>query len=565
MNRQFNLNDMIKDIKALFFNTEGQNIFNNHTFKTQEVKEVHRNGWIKALIITLILALILEWFILLPINLRSPSFDIFLSILCFIFGILTLTFSGYTTKISKSSFIITGLCIVLVIVGNIVSLPIFHASSYQAQLNMNESADFNEDIDKVNFKTIPVVDRDSAERLGNKQMGTIVDYVSQFEVDDDYTQINYKDEPYRVTTISYAGLIKWFTNHSNGLPAYIRVNMVDQKAEVVRLDEPMKYSYSDMFFRDIDRHIRINYPTMMFDEPDFEIDDDGIPYYIASTYTYKIGLFGGKDVTGAIIVNAVTGESQYYKVDDIPEWVDRVYSEELLMTQLENWGQYKNGFFNTLFSQKGVLTPTDGYNYIALDDDVYMYTGLTSLSSDASNVGFALINCRTKKANYYSITGADETSAQSSAEGKVQNLGYSATFPILINSGGEPTYFLSLKDDAGLVKKYAFVNVKNYQLVATGDSVEEAQEAYYKVLSQSGDTEVETDTKELTSKVTDIESAIVEGNTQYYLKLEGSDKIYIVDISQSNELPFVKSGDQVMITYNESDGNIIVVKSISMN
>lgn len=564
MNRQFNLNDFIKDIKALFFNTQGSNIFNNQSY-ANEVKEIKKNGWIKALIITLVLAMIIEWFFLIPINLRSPSFIFFLGLLLAIFTLLSYIFSRYMSTGSKVTLTITILCVIVLVVGNIISLPVFHASEYQKQLSMNENANFTEDIDKVNFKTIPVVDRDSAQRLGNKQMGSIVDYVSQFEVDDDYTQINYQDEPYRVTTISYSGLIKWFTNHANGLPAYIRVNMVDQKAEVVRLENPMKYSYSDMFLRDIDRHIRINYPTLMFDEPDFEIDDDGVPYYIASTYTYKIGLFGGKDITGAIIVNAVTGESKYYNVSDIPEWVDRVYSEELLMTQLENWGQYKNGFFNTLFSQKGVLTPTDGYNYIALDDDVYMYTGLTSVSSDASNVGFALINCRTKEANYYSITGADESSAQSSAEGKVQNLGYTATFPILINSGGEPTYFLSLKDDAGLVKKYAFVNVKNYQIVATGDSVEEAQEAYFKLLSTSSDVEVETDSEKYTANVSDIQTAIVEGNTQYYLKLEGSDNIYIVDISQSDELPFLKAGQNVTVTYNKTDGNIIVVKSIVIN
>ena len=229
------------------------------------------------------------------------------------------------------------------------------------------------------------------------------------------------------------------------MPAYIRVDMVTQESEVVRLKEGMKYSHSDLFFRNINRHIRMHYPTMMFENPSFEINDEGDPYWIAPVYNYKIGLFGGKDITGAILVNAIDGSSQYYDIQDVPTWVDRVYPSDLLLTQLENWGKYTNGYFNTIFSQKGVLKPTDGYNYIALNDDVYIYTGLTSVSSDASNVGFALINMRTKESKYYAISGAEEFSAMSSAEGKVQNLNYKATFPILINAGGQPTYFMSLK------------------------------------------------------------------------------------------------------------------------
>ena len=338
--------------------------------------------------------------------------------------------------------------------------------------------------------------------------------------------------------------------------------MVTQESEVVRLKEGMKYSYSDLFFRNINRHIRIKYPTKMFENPSFEIDENGNPYWIAPVYQYKIGLFGGKDIPGAILVDAISGDSQYYDIQEVPSWIDRVYPSDLLLNQLENWGKYGKGYFNTIFSQKGVLKPTDGYNYVALDDDVYIYTGLTSVSSDASNVGFALINMRTKEAKYYAISGAEEYSAMSSAEGKVQNLKYTATFPILINAGGQPTYFMSLKDSAGLVKKYAFVSVENYQIVSVGDSVAEAERAYYKLLSENGKVKVDIENKKINGKITAIQEAVVNGNSHYYLKIEGYKKVFIAPISLNDQLPLAKVGDIITIEYVDDESSSETISSI---
>jgi len=546
----------MKKLFEKFFKNQDQDFFKDRTPK--------KNGTIKALIITLIFFLVAEYFLLLPINLRSPDFVLFL---CFMLGVFLILRSILSNCFDRAAKYILGIVIVLaayVFIGKLVSSPIFFASSYQQQLNVNKEADFFADNEKVNYQSIPVVDKDSAQRLGDRKMGEIVDYVSQFEVDDDYNQINFKDKPFRVTTISYSDLIKWFTNHSDGLPAYIRVDMVTQESEVVRLKEGIKYSYSDLFFRYIDRHIRIKYPTLMFEEPSFEIDDEGNPYWIAPVYQYKIGLFGGKDITGAILVNAVSGESEYYDIQDVPSWLDRVYPAELLLSQLENWGQYTNGYWNTIFSQKGVLKPTDGYNYIALNDDVYLYTGLTSVSSDASNVGFALINMRTKEAKYYAISGAEEFSAMSSAEGKVQNLKYTATFPILINAGGQPTYFMSLKDSAGLVKQYAFVSVENYQIVATGESVAQAEKEYYQLLNDNGKVKVDFESKQLTGKVTEVKEAVVNGNSNYYFKIEENEKIFIAPISLNDGLPLLKVGDSVVIEYVEDDSLSETVSSITI-
>jgi hypothetical protein len=524
-----------------------------------------KNPTLKALLISLVLFVIVEYFALVPFNLRSPDFIMLLVFALVIFIGLRSLLSASFDKISKNLLIIPIILLAYLFIGQIYSSAIFHASSYQKQLTFDTNADFYKDNEKVNYQSIPVVDKDSAERLGDRKMGEIVDYVSQFEVDDEYSQINYNNKPYRVTTISYSDFIKWFTNHKDGLPAYISVDMVTQESSVVRLDEGMKYSRSDLFFRNIDRYIRLKYPTKMFDELSFEIDDNGVPYWVCPTYYYQIGLFGGKDIDGAVLVNAITGECQYYDIDKIPEWIDRVYPSDLILTQLENWGQYTNGYLNTWFSQKGVLKPTDGYNYIALNDDVYLYTGLTSVSNDASNVGFALINLRTKEAKYYTISGAEEYSAMSSAEGKVQNLKYTATFPILINAAGEPTYFLSLKDSAGLVKQYAFVSVENYQIVATGESVAEAEKTYYRLLKENGISTDNTVSENLIEgKVSAINSAVVNGNTYYYFRIDGQSDIYIASINSNSSLPLLSVGDEVSFEYDSNSTSTENVVSIEV-
>lgn len=531
------------------------------------VHESDRYAFIKAFIITVIIALISEYALLIPLNPRSPQFILYFSFLLLIFNGVYFIFNRGFNKIMKYSLILAGILIVLIPVGTFISSPIFNAKSYQKQLVLDKNADFYEDNKTISYESIPVVDRESAIRLGDRKMGEMVDYVSQFEVDQSYEQINYKDNPYRVTPLEYSDLIKWFTNHGDGLPAYIRVNMVSQESEVVKLKEGMKYSKSDHFGRRIERHLRANYPSLMFDTLAFEINDDGIPYWIAPVYEYKIGLFGGKDIVGAVLVNAINGDHDYYDIKKVPEWVDRVYPSNLILTQLENYGKYTNGYLNTLLSQKGVLQPTDGYNYIAINDDVYLYTGLTSVSKDASNVGFAMINLRTKDGKFYNISGAEEYSAMSSAEGEVQNLKYKATFPILINAGGHPTYFLSLKDDANLVKKYAFVSVENYQLVATGDSVAQAEQAYYALLESNGKKTNAGDfkTNKLTGVISEINEAVVDGNSTYYFKIEGNDTIFIGDISLSDHFPLAKVGDNVTVEFVNSKDNSEVISSIKFN
>jgi hypothetical protein len=264
-----------------------------------------------------------------------------------------------------------------------------------------------------------------------------------------------------------------------------------------------------------------------------------------SYYTYTFGIVGGKDIAGIILVNAITGEMVDYPIAEVPQWVDIAYSAELLVEQADNWGSLKNGFINSIFVQKNVVVTTDGYNYIAVNDDIWLYTGITSVVADESNIGFILINLRTKEAKTYMINGAEEYSAMGSAEGQIQEKGYTATFPILLNVAEKPSYFISLKDNVGLVKAYAFVSVENYQVVGVSDTIEGAKAEYLRMLNIEVPENGSGNSITVSGTVENIATTVVKGNSVYYIMISGT--VYKADIAVSDLLPFIKIGDNVTI------------------
>ena len=341
--------------------------------------------------------------------------------------------------------------------------------------------------------------------------------------------------------------------------------MTTQDAEIVRLGEGngMKYTASEPLARNIDRYIQLKYPFYIFDEKSFEIDEDGQPWWICPIRKYTIGLFGGETVDHVVLCNASTGECQELSLEDVPQWVDRVYPAELLLRQY-NWsGAYKNGWFNSWLGQSGVVQTTPGsngqlgYNYIAKDDDVWVYTGVTSATADNSIVGFVLVNQRTAESHYYSVSGATEVSAMESAEGQVQNLRYTSTFPLLINVSNQPTYFMALKDGAGLVKKFAMIDIQRYQNVAVGDTVAECQKSYETLLATNGAISADelSDTGTYGEKegtIRTMAQAVIEGNSHFYVTLEGDDAIYDFVLPGAIQIVSYKVGDDISFTFVEN-------------
>lgn len=542
---------------------------------------------IVSILLTLVYAFVAFWFMLPAINLRSKDFYIYLITVIAVYLIVSLFMKGSTVihdsvksrsinfSRVKGSGIVTKIllgvilvCIVVIVGGTLISAEIFHASAYQKLMPVEER-DFTEDISQISLKDVPVVDRDSAVRLGDRKLGELVEFVSQFEVDESaysYTQINYNGVPTRVAPLMYGDIIKWFNNRSKGIPAYISVDMTTQDVTLHRLEEGIRYSPGELFFRNLDRHLRFSYPTYMFDDNyAFEVDDEGNPYWICPVIEYRIGLFGGKDIKGVVIMDAQDGTSQYYPIAEVPQWVDQAYSTDIVINQIDYWGRFKKGYFNTIFGQKEMSQSSGGYNYLAQDDDVWVYTGLTSTGNDQSNIGFVLVNLRTKEARYYPVSGATEYSAMDSAEGQVQHLAYQATFPILLNVANQPTYFLSLKDNAGLVKQFAYINVERYQEVAIGSTITEAYNQYLKMAGENADLSVdESAVKTERQIVKSVSSAVKDGNTYYYIQLENSDKVFTASIQLDDILAVVKAGDTVSIKYVEMEAQFIDINEIEL-
>lgn len=515
-----------------------------------------------AMIIGLILVLGLYYYIALPpINIHAGGFWGFFIVLIIAITVFyvvkrRLELEELRTDKGVKVFVTALLAVVVVyIIGSVLSSPIVNADKYSKLLKV-EDGEFTKDIEELSFDQIPLLDRDSAAILGNRKMGSMVDMVSQFEVDELYSQVNYKDQPVRVSPLKYANGIKWFTNQGEGIPAYIKIDMATQNTELVKLEEGMKYTTSDHFNRNIYRHLRFNYPTYMFDELSFEINDEGIPYWICPVKKYNIGLFGGVTIGRVVLCNAITGETEDYAVGDVPQWIDRASSADLLTELYNYYGTLRHGYFNSILGQKDCLTTTDGYNYLAIDDDVWVYTGVTSVSGDQSNVGFVLMNQRTMETKYYKIEGATESSAMSSAEGQVQNLKYKATFPLLLNISGEPTYFIALKDDAGLVKKYAMVNVQKYQIVAVGDTITACEEEYTKRMSENGVSKEGQEAEEkqtVTGQIEKIAQAVVEGNSHYYIMLKDNGELFDVSVADVIDIIRYNEGDNITLEYHKGE------------
>ena len=544
---------------------------------------------------TIIGAVVAYYFMLPPLNFKSTETYMFFGIIAAIYIGLTFVTSNaqfhpeyieYVKRRSIVPVVVIALLVAVVGVGTVISSVVLRAKSYSNIIAVDETKNFSEEIEEADFKSVPVLDNAAASVLANRTLGDLaaINKVSQFEVDTALTQINYKGSPVKLATLAYGDVFKWIKNTSEGFPGYIIVDMVTQKAELVTLPEGsyIRYSPKEHFSKYLMRHVRFSYPTYIFDTPRFEINEEGKPFWIVPVLDKTIGLFGGTDVKGLVMVDAVSGEMTEYSIDEARsskelQWIDGIYSANLLVEQYNYYGQYHKGFINSILGEDGVRLTTEGSNFLAQNYDVYLYTGVTSAGNDQAIIGFVLINMRTKAAEYYAVSGAKEYSAMASAQGEVQDYEYAATFPILLNIKGQPTYFMSLKDSGSIVKRYAMVNVQNYQVAVTGNTIAQCTEAYAEKLKQNNinikidideiidategnegtndGTAVEYETVKGT--VTDIRTAVMGGESVYFIELDGKGVYYSIAAADAENVVIMNKGDKISVKFKAAEGKII--------
>lgn len=500
------------------------------------------------------------------INIHEP---VFWGALLIIFMVLTIFFAVKSLRgtlknnrfafqdvksfpiLAKFFLALSILVVVFYIGGSIAGSTVFRARAYASLLTVKEY-DFSEDIEETNQVTdIALMDTESARKFGKRKIGSLSDVVSQYEVEDYYTQISIQGHPMKVSGLKYASFFKWWNNRGNGIPGYVKVNPVNSEAEYVALKKGMKYVPSGYFNYNLQRHVQLAYPTKIISGYHFEIDDEGNPFYICPTMKPRVGLFGGMDVNGVIICNPVDGVCSYYPVNKIPAWVDCVYEGNLLTKKYDWFGTFSGGFINSIIGQKGCKITTDDFGYKIIGDDVWAYTGVTSVNGDQSNIGFVLMNQRTSEAKYYKVSGAEEHSAMESAQGTVQEKRYEASFPSLINVSGQPTYIMVLKDSAGLVKMYAMVNVEQYNIVATAASQTEVFSKYRKMIAANGEiTPDEESWLERTVTVESVQFVETDDGTVVYVK-DTEHGVYKQAFQDNEDLIRISRGDVIKVYYEQ--------------
>ena len=547
------------------------------------------------------------YYIMIPaLNFKSPDFYTFFILLIAVFTGSFYLFIGAGKKVERKEYfkkrsivpiIMIAVLVVVMVVGWLVGSTFFRAKSYSNLVTVQES-DFSEDFKDIKYDEVPRLDATTSKVLADQQLGSLSEYKSQYVVSSVSTQINYQGTPVRVAYLEYADVFKWFNNTKNGLPAYMLIDLVSQKVTAVncieKFGEGIKYSPTELFNEKLVRHLRFQFPTAILDAPNFEINDDGYPYWITPVLDKTIGLFGGTDVKGAIITDALTGESNYYNIETIRtdstlNWIDVVYNQNLLVEQYNYHGKLSNGFWNSIIFQNDVNIASQGNGVIAMDDDVWVYTGVTSSEADASNFGFILCNQRTKELRYYQKGGAMESSAQESAADAVQNYGYRAIFPILLDIEGQPTYFMSLYGDSYTVKGYALVNLDDKTIVGTGlldteksdvNALNAAVENYIAALKDKNKVDINAnaddykvtddntsvtdtvndDAKTVTGVVTDVKTAVNNGNTVYYLQIEN--KYYYISVNECMNVLLVNAGDTVTVTYTTDSETFVKATNV---
>lgn len=542
---------------------------------------------IRILISAIVTAIIaaLYFYVTLPaISVYSEGFWIFITLMAICFGVVYVLLSvraGYVNfkngKASKKIFgfegavvvkivaAVAAIPVIVVVVGNIISSTFFNAQSYSEIITVSEAV-FEDDMPETDVvSNIALMDTETAQKLGDRTLGALSNVVSQYEISPNYKQINYKRTPQKISNLEYADFFKWLSNKDKGIPGYVMVDPVNvTDAKYIELEKPMKYVDSAFFGEDLHRALRMKYPTKIFGSYSFEIDDEGNPYYIVSCMKPKIMLFGALDVEEVIVFNPVDGSSELYGLGNVPSWVDNVFTGTLASQKYDWFGTLKNGFWNSVIGNKDCKVTTDDFGYIVIEDDVWFFTGVTSVTSDESNIGFIISNARTGEYKFYSVIGAEEYSAMAAAEGEVQEKRYVASFPSLINVAGEATYIMVLKDDAGLVKLYALVNVEKYTIVATGESQTEAKQAYVEKLKKEGDIVIDdappaSNTEKATVTVNDMRFVNVSGESVLYIT--GNDGyLYKQTVANDERVMLISVGDELEIEY--SNGDIGEIRSI---
>ncbi len=533
----------------------------------------------KKLVPILLVILITVFFFYVTLPVLSYGFSGITVLLIIIAALLFFSFSKFTISSDGKSYkpvavfwkipaLLIGVAILYAFVlPFFTSHPVFRNQDYRALIGKVKDGDkLTKQIAPISMNEIRVVDEELAYLLGEKILGSQPALGSQAQLGEFFIQ-KVNGKLYWIAPLVHSGFFKWL-NNSEGTTGYVMVSATNER-DVKLIQEvngkPIRLKYQDeaYFQSDMRRYLYFNgYNTVGLADFIFEIDEKGTPFWVATKYKKEVG-FSGNNATGVVVLNAQTGDITEYDIKNTPTWVDRIQPISFIKDQLNDWGEYVNGYWN--FSNENKLQITEDLTLVyGKDNKSYWYTGITSVGKDESAVGFVLVDTRTKETTFYKQSGATEYAAQSSAQGKVQEKGFTASLPIPYNINNIPTYVMTLKDKGGLVKMYAMVSIADYTIVGTGNTMREALTAYKTAFNSSGN-KINPDSKSakkvIESVVVRIQNDVKNGNSFYYFTVKDYPNIFVGSSQISNQLPITAVGDNVKISFDLDNEEIIDVST----
>lgn len=526
-----------------------------------------------GIVVGAIICCIADYVLLLPLRWNFPGIYMFLIVI----AVCVMVMNGISDfgkwKIKKVSVLSISAAVIVLsflipVVLGFYGNRVFHSQRYRNMIGTIKEEKFSDKIAEVDMSQLPTIDMQLARNLADKKLGSEVALGSVATIGEGTLQ-SVNGKLMYVFPLEHNGFFKYITK-TEGTNGYITVSATDAgDVSLVKTNQGkqvmIQYQNNAYFSRNLKRHVYMHAnKSYGYTDYTFELDDQGNPYWTVTIYKNSCG-FDAPKVVGLLTVEANSGKIKKYDINHIPEWVDRVYPKNFIETQLSDWGEYVHGIFN--FSNKGKLETTAGEAYLYNKGNCYLYTGITSVGADESTVGFVLTDLKTHKAVLYKVAGATELAGKSSMEGKVQEKGYTADFPYLINVEGSPTYFSPLKDKKGLVKMYAFCSVEDYSIVGVGETLSQAKSSYIKALQEQGEAlnvDSDKDLIQLTGTIDRIGNSTSDGYTSFYIVLkEKPDIIFIGNDSISKEIPVSQPGDIVTVEYNKTTHSYADIRSFN--
>lgn len=376
-----------------------------------------------------------------------------------------------------------------------------------------------------------------------------------------------------IAPVEFSGFFKWFNGKTT--PGYFTMSATDSTDNPKFIKSEMTYVPSAYLNKNLERHIRLEHPTLIFNgEPQLEVDDDGKPFYIRS-YGEFISARNGFDVKGIVMVDATTGGSKVLTLDEVPEFIDGAVSPEAVSLQNSYFGNYIHGYWNSLFGKKDVKLPSDEGTEANVspifneNGEMYYFTDFTSPKEGVdSMLGYSLTNARTGESTYY--TGNLEESYMDSQgaldiiEKKFIEKEWEGEMPILYNFYGEASWLAPVLDSNGFLQNYFIVSAANPEISAYGTTPNEALKQYKTALSRGGGTVDGTSNSEEATISGDLVRVYKERVGDYTVVsfLLNSGQNFIISSQNAPLAIYLQEGDHVAITYYATGELFLPVKEI---